>query len=44
VDTARNLLDIPVAIGFMYEGKIASDKMGLLGAITSLIGIYQIWK
>ncbi len=44
LDTARNLLDIPIAIGFMYEGKLSSDQMGLLGTITSLIGIYQTWK
>lgn len=44
VDTARNILDIPIAWGFMYEGSVSNDKMGLLGVITSLIGLYQLWK
>lgn len=44
VDTVRNLLDIPIAIGFMYEGKVSNETMGLLGTITSLIGCYQVWK
>ena len=44
VDSLRNLLDIPIAVGFLYEGSVSGSKMGFLGTITSLIGLYQIWK
>lgn len=44
MDTVRNVLDIPIAVGFMHEGKVSNETMGLLGTITSLIGIYQLWK
>lgn len=43
IDTVRNVLDIPVAVGFLNPEKVSSRTIGLLGTITSLIGIYQLW-
>jgi hypothetical protein len=43
-EVARNVLDIPVAFGFMYPGTVSNKVMGILGTITSLIGIAQLWN
>jgi hypothetical protein len=38
------ILDAPVAWHFMYAGSVSDKVAGTLGTITSLIGIYQLWK
>ena len=43
-DVPRNLLDLPIAYGFMYPGSVPSKVMGILGTITSLIGVAQLWN
>lgn len=43
IDTVRLLLDTPVAYYFTFPGKINGKVAGMLGAATSLIGIYQMW-
>lgn len=44
MDTFRNALDIPIAVGFMEPAMVSARKMGLLGVGTSVLGIYQIWQ
>mmetsp|Transcript_8442 Transcript_8442/g.9541 ORF Transcript_8442/g.9541 Transcript_8442/m.9541 type:complete len:250 (-) Transcript_8442:176-925(-) len=43
VDIARNIVDIPVCIGFLKPGSVSEEAMGLLGTVSSIIGIYQNW-
>ncbi len=43
IDTFRLALDTPVAYYFTFPGKIDGKVAGMLGAVTSLIGIYQMW-
>ena len=43
-DVPRSLIDIPIAYGFMYPGAVPNKVMGILGTVTSLIGIAQLWN
>jgi hypothetical protein len=43
IDTVRLLLDTPVAYYFTFPGKINGKTAGILGTLTSLIGMYQMW-
>jgi hypothetical protein len=43
IDTVRLILDTPVAFYFTFPGKINGKTAGLLGTITSIIGMYQMW-
>lgn len=38
----KNILDAPIAFSGMYPGVIPSMVVGVLGTITSIVGIYQI--
>jgi len=40
----RVLCDTPVAYSFVKPGSVDGKIVGLLGALTSTIGIYQMWK
>jgi len=40
----RVLCDAPVAYSFVKPGSVDGKIAGLLGALTSIIGIYQMWK
>ena len=41
---ARVLCDTPVAYSFVKPGSVDGKIVGLLGTLTSIIGIYQMWK
>ena len=41
LEILRNILDIPVAFGLAYPYRVPSKVIGLLGTITSIIGIHQ---
>jgi len=41
---SRVVLDVPVALYFLKPGVVDPGVAGLLGAITSFIGGYQMWK
>ncbi len=43
IDTVRLILDTPVAYYFTFPGKINGKTAGLLGTVTSIIGMYQMW-
>jgi hypothetical protein len=43
IDTVRLVLDTPVAYYFTFPGKINGKTAGILGTITSIIGMYQMW-
>lgn len=43
IDTIRLILDTPVAYYFTFPGKINGKTAGLLGTVTSIIGMYQMW-
>lgn len=38
------LLDLPVAYSFVHPGTVNPKLVGAFGTITSVIGIYQLWK
>ena len=44
MDSARLILDVPVAYSFLKAGSVDGKVVGICGSITSLIGIYQMWK
>ena len=44
LDTIRVCCDIPVAYSFVKAGSVNGKTVGLLGTLTSAIGIYQMWK
>ena len=44
IDSIRVIFDAPVAWHFMYAGTVSDRVAGTLGTITSIIGIYQLWK
>ena len=44
IDTIRVICDIPVAYSFVKPGSVNGKAVGLLGTLTSAIGIYQMWK
>ena len=44
IDTVRVLCDIPVALSFVKPGSVNGKTAGLLGTLTSIIGIYQMWN
>lgn len=44
IDSVRLILDMPVAYSFLKPGTISGKVVGGCGTITSLIGIYQLWK
>ena len=43
-EVAKDILDIPLAYGFMYPGSVSNKTMGILGTITSVIGLIQLWR
>lgn len=44
IDTARTILDMPVAYSFLKPGTVSGKVVGACGTITSIIGLYQMWK
>jgi hypothetical protein len=44
IDLVRVVCDTPVAYSFVKPGSVNGKIVGLLGTLTSLIGIYQMWK
>lgn len=44
IDSLRVLCDLVVSYSFVKPGSVNGKTVGKLGTITSLIGIYQIWK
>ena len=42
IDTARTLLDMPVAYSFLKPGTVSGKAVGACGTITSIIGLYQM--
>jgi len=44
IDTARTILDMPVAYSFLKPGTVSGKTVGACGTITSIIGLYQMWK
>ena len=44
IDTFRVVCDFPVAYSFVNPGTVDGKIVGLLGTLTSLIGIYQNWN
>lgn len=44
IDSARVILDLPVAYSFLHPGTVSGKTVGACGTITSLIGLYQLWK
>lgn len=44
LDTLRVVCDIPVSYSFVKPGSVDGKVVGLLGTLTSAIGIYQMWK
>lgn len=43
IDFVRVLCDFVVSYSFVRPGKVNGKTVGLLGTVTSLIGIYQMW-
>lgn len=44
IDLSRCFFDFFVAYSFVKPGSLNGKTAGLLGTLTSLIGIYQMWK
>lgn len=43
IDFLRVLCDFVVSYSFIKPGSVNGKTVGLLGTLTSLIGIYQMW-
>jgi peroxin-11C len=43
VDILRSIIDVPIAIHFMNDKFLSPGFVGILGTITSYLGLYQIW-
>jgi len=44
IDSVRLLLDLPVAYSFLHPGTVSGKTVGACGAVTSVIGLYQLWE
>jgi hypothetical protein len=44
IDSARVIIDLPVAYSFLKPGTVSGKTVGACGTISSLIGLYQMWK
>ena len=43
IDTIRVLADLVISYSFVKPGSVNNKTVGLLGTLTSAIGIYQLW-
>lgn len=43
IDTLRVVCDLVISYSFVRPGTVNGKVVGLLGTLTSLIGIYQLW-
>lgn len=43
IDTVRVVCDLVISYSFIKPGSVNGKTVGLLGTLTSLIGIYQLW-
>jgi hypothetical protein len=43
IDTLRVVCDLVISYSFVKPGSVNGKTVGLLGTLTSLIGIYQLW-
>jgi hypothetical protein len=43
IDSVRVVCDLVISYSFVKPGSVNGKTVGLLGTLTSLIGIYQLW-
>ena len=43
IDTIRVVADLIISYSFVKPGSVNGKTVGLLGTLTSAIGIYQLW-
>jgi len=43
IDSLRVVSDLVIAYSFVKPGSVNGKTVGLLGTLTSIIGIYQLW-
>lgn len=43
IDSVRVVCDLVISYSFIKPGSVNGKTVGLLGTLTSLIGIYQLW-
>jgi fructose-specific phosphotransferase system IIC component len=44
IDIIKNIFDAMIAYSTLKQGGLNPKNIGLLGTVTSLIGVYQLWK
>jgi len=43
IDSVRVVCDLIISYSFVKPGSVNGKTVGLLGTLTSLIGVYQLW-
>jgi hypothetical protein len=43
IDSLRVICDLVISYSFVKPGSVNGKTVGLLGTLTSIIGIYQLW-
>ena len=44
ISIIKNLLDALLSYSFVKPGILTEGRMGIIGTVTSAIGIYQLWQ
>lgn len=43
IDIIKNLLDALIGYARITPGTLSTGNIGLVGTITSVMGVYQVW-